>query len=76
MKKIAFLFIFSVLFLFAPVSAVFADGIIIPEPLPSDGYRRIGPFPSRPMIQLEILDHQVDVKINDHIATLNEVERV
>ncbi len=64
MKRFWFSTLLLVLFLVvAPVHPVFADGIVIPEPIPCDG-----DFCPPPMQQLTIRYHHVDVEIDNQVA--------
>jgi Ca-activated chloride channel family protein len=71
MKKTTAVLLLSFVFLFQMVSPVFADGIIIPEPPPCMPGGCPEPFPIRPMIQLEIIYHHVEVTVEDQLATIH-----
>jgi Ca-activated chloride channel family protein len=76
MRKGWIVFLFGVFFLSLGVMPVQADGIIIPPPCREGGcppppceFEPCPPFPPRPISQLNIRYHRVDVTINDQVAT-------
>lgn len=75
MRQMWIAFLVAVLFLTYPVSFVLADGIIIPPPCSIDEcppppctILPCPPFPPRPISQLNIKYHRVDVRIDRQVA--------